>query len=387
MKALTKCFATVLVAASLITVAGCSKGSSNPKTATTANWNVRTSTAVEKNKFEFWQNNKEVAEYSISFTEGSNGSYKLVYDNLANATYKTEFYMIESYDWNTQTIEEYRTEETDTEPLYVYKTELNISGKYVLKSDATKAYAFYDVLETVCYFRPAAQNLQPVYSYQKVINTSPAAISTGSIDGAYVATYAVYETHYNKACTQATIETTTYESAADVGVEGKGEKTTKKLGLSGKSGHSNFDNSQLRAAVRAFTLSGGATRTFNVVTPQNGGVQSVSASVSSPVELNDIENSTIINALNGAPEDYIFFDGTVENKKENEKDRNYRFNAVRLSINASLQGTMPVMWYTTVENNDLNTTRCVLLRMSTPLSFSMGTLDYSLKALNVVPVE
>lgn len=386
MKALTKCFATVLVAASLITVAGCSKGSSNPKTATTANWNVRTSTSVEKNRFEFWQNNKEVAEYSISFTEGSNGSYKIDYD-LSSATYKTEFYMLESYDWNTRTIEEYQTEETTTEPLYVYKTTLNISGAYQMKSDPAKAYAFYDVLETVCYFRPAAQNLQPVYSYQKVINTSPAAISTGSINRAYVTTYAVYETHYNRACTQATVETTTYESAADVGVDGKGEKTIKKLGLSGNSGHSNFDNSQLRAAVRAFSLSGGATRTFNVVTPQNGGVQSVSASVSSPVELNDTEHSTIINALKGAPEDYIFFDGTVENKKENEKDRNYRFNAVRLSINASLQGTMPVMWYTTVENNDLNTTRCVLLRMSTPLSFSMGTLDYSLKSLNVVPVE
>ncbi len=384
MKAFGKCLATVMVASSLIAVAGCSGGSSSPKVATTANWNVRTSTSVEKNSFDFWQKNKEVAEYALTFTDGSNSSYKVNY-NLESAVYKTEFYMLPAYDWAADTTEEYRTENSEKEALYVYKTQLNISGVYQLKPDGDKK-EFTDAIETECYFRPAGQNLQPVYSYQSVKNTAPSSLSAGNINGVYVRINAEYETFYNKACTQATVYETVYENE-DRTDDGKTKVT--KLGLSGNSGYSNFDNSQLRAAIRAFTMSGGANRTFNVVTPQNGAVQSVSAGIANPMELNteDAEQLKIIEALNDAPDSYIFFDGTVEDKKEDEKDRVYRYNAIRLSINASLQGTAPTMWYSTVENNDINGTRCVLLKMSTPLSFGLGTLNYSLKSLNVVPVE
>lgn len=385
MKTFSKCLAIVLAVAGAATLAGCNNGSPNYKTATTANWNVRTSASVEENSFEFWQTQKEVATYKVEFTEGSNDSYKVSY-NCSSATYTTEFYMLAAYDWKSdKIIEEYRSTEegSDTEPVYVYTTSFTISGEYQLKPNGDRKQ-FSDELITTSYFRPAGKNLQPVYSYQKVKNTAPATLSTGSIDAAYVEIDEEYETFYNKQCSQATV----IKTVAD-----KDEKETKKIGLSSE--YSNFDNSQLRAAVRAFTLSGGASRTFNVVTPQNGNLQGVTASVSSPVELDTQSEDAnmkviyqgITSALDNAPDNYIFFDGTVDGKQEGEKDRNYRYSAVTLSINESLRGTSPTMWYSTVENNDVNGTRCVLLRMSTPLSFGLGTLNYTLKTLTLETVQ
>lgn len=380
MKTFSKCLALVLAAAGAATLAGCNNGPSNHRTATTANWNVRTSSSVEENSFEFWQTNKEVAEYAISFTQGSNSTYGVTYSE-STAMYSTEFYMLAAYDWKSDTIEEYQSAESDTEPVYVYKTSLIITGDYQLKPNGATKH-FTDTLDTVCYFRPAGKNLQPVYSEQKVKNTSPATLSASNINSAVVQVDEEYRTYYNKQCSQATVQKYLPES------EGSANyvlNSTKKIGLG--SDYSNFDNSQIRAAIRAFTLSGGATRTFNILSPQNGGVQSVSARVSNPVELDSTNDKKIIDALDAAPDNYIFFDGTVENKKEDEKDRNYRFNAVSLSINASLQGSSPTMWYSTVENNDINGTRCVLLKMSTPLAFGLGTLHYNLKSLTVVPVQ
>ncbi len=375
MKTIKKCLAIVLAVAGAATLAGCNNGSSDHRTATTANWNVRTSASVERDSFDYWQNNKETATYAITFTEGENSSYKVSY-NCSSATYSTEFYMLAEYDWKSENIiEEYRSteEESDTEPVYVYKTSLVISGSYEMKSGGAKK-DFSDELTTVSYFRPAGKNLQPVYSYQKVKNTAPATLSANSIDSAFVEIDEEYETFYNKRCSQATVLKT---------VNGKEGKETEKIGL--KSGYSNFDNSQIRAAIRAFTLSDGASRTFYVLSPQNGGIQSVTASVSGAVELGE-NDKAITTALVNAPDDYIFFDGLVADKKEDEKDRNIRYSAVSLSVDQSLKGTSPTLWYTTVENNDLNTTRCVLLKMITPLAFGMGTLNYTLSSLNVVPV-
>lgn len=374
MKTFGKCLAVALAVAGAATLAGCSRGTPNYRTATTANWNVRTSAAVEHNSFEFWQKNKEIATYAITFTDGSNASYKVSY-NASAATYSTSFYMLPVYDWATDTIEEYRTENSEREPVYVYETSFTISGSYQMKSGgATKE--FDDEITTVSYFRPAGKNLQPVYSEQKIKNAAAASLTPGSIDSAYVQLDEEYKTYYNKNCSQATVIKT---KAGKEGTE------TKKIGLSSE--YSNFDNSQLRAAVRAFTLSGGASRTFRVLTPQNGSLASVTASVSNPAELDSTKDLGIISALTSAPENYIFFDGTVADKKEDEKDRTFRYSAVTLSVNQSLRGAAPTAWYSTVENNDVNGTRCVLLKRSEPLAFGLGTLNYSLNSLDIEPIE
>ncbi len=377
MKTFSKCVATVLSVAGFIALAGCSKGPSSHKVATTANWNVRTSTSVEQNDYAFWQQNKEVATYSVAFTEGSNSSYKIVYNDLENAVYKTKFYLT-TFDWATDaTIEAYRTGESTTEYVYVCEMEYTVSGYFQIKPDGAK-HEFTDELVTKCYYRPAGKNLQPVYSYQKVINTTPAKLSTNNINNAYMHIDKEFYTYYNKACTQATVKEIVHKSETD---RTNVTESEKKIRLSGNSGHSNFDNSQIYAAVRAFTMSGGATRTFNVLAPENGAVQSVSARIGNPAELNAKDDSQIINALNNAPKNYIFFDGRPSDGTETAK--NFRYNAVSLGINALMKGASSTVWYSTVENNDVNSTRCVLLKMNTILGFGTGTLTYTLKTLEL----
>ncbi|MDE5765777.1 MAG: hypothetical protein K2I17_01255 [Clostridia bacterium] len=376
MKAFSKCFAVVLTAASLITLGGCAKSTPDNRVATTANWNARTSTIVEKNYLDYWQSHKEVAEYGITFKDTGSNGYSVSYDT-ENAVYTTEFYMEKSYDWQSAAIpEEYRTKEEKSEPVYVYTTSYTISGVYKITATGDEK-KFDDVWQTVSKFRLAGNNLQPVYSKQIIKNTAPNSIGTQVIDVAYVETNSVFETFYNVDCTEALVKQTD-NLAKDK------EQETKKIKLKDKSGLSIFENCQLKAAVRAFTMTGGASRKFKSVTPQDGAVQVCTATIAAPVELdrNDEAQKAIINALdNCAPDDYIFFDGTPSSSEETA--RTYRYSAVALSINANMKGSNSTCWYSTVENNDVNGTRSVLLRMINPLPFGLGTLTYSLKALNV----
>ncbi|MDE6373826.1 MAG: hypothetical protein K2L72_04930 [Clostridia bacterium] len=386
MKAINKCFAVVLTAASLLTLGGCAKSTVSVKTATTANWNVRTSVSVEKNMLEYWQSHAEIAEYDISVKEGGNTYYSVTY-NTADATYSTRFYAEASYDWTTTNVPaEFRVKPDESgkkvtqEPVYVYETSYKISGVYEVKSSGA-VQEFDDELTSVCKYRLAGNNLQPVYSKQIVKNTAPNAMGTNNIEQTYIKTDAIFETWYNQGCTQAIVE------HADNLAKDSAPTVTKKS-ISSKTGYSLFDNSQLRAAVRAFTMTGGATRTFNVFTPQNMAVQTCTATISSPVELKiaDETEKKIIDALNNSPDDYIFFDGAPSEEGDN-KIKNYRYNAVSLAISADMKGAAPTCWYSCVENADLNTTRSVLLKMTTPLSFALGTMTYTLKSLDVAEIN
>lgn len=381
MKNLTKIIAASLLAGSLLTVAGCSRGTTVTTVATFANWNVRTSTVVESNEYDFWRTHKEVASYSISFKEGTNNSYSVSYDT-ANATYTTKFYMdAEDYDWTSSSIpENYRVTADDNtvtkEPVYVYETEMHISGVY--KDKDGNESAFDDEIISVCKYRTAEKNLQPVYSKQIVKNTTPAALSTGNVDGAYVKVDAVYETFYNFNCTEAFVKTQNNSTTKE-----EEKNTERSVKIKDKKNYSAFDNSQLRAALRALTMTEDAVRTFNVVLPQSGNVQTCTAKIAAPVELKeDVEGEKqIIDALDACqPDDYIFFDHRVDSEG---KKVNYRYSAMQLEISAYLKGTAPTVWYTTVENQDVNTTRSILLRMSSPIAFGMGTLIYELKSLNL----
>ncbi len=382
MKAFTKFLAVAIASVGVLSVAGCAGSTPNYKTATSANWNARTSTSVEKSFSERWLNNKEVAEYSISFTKGVNTTYSVDYD-AANGKYSTAFYMKE-YDWSAvqsnNQLEGYAPEENVKELVYVYETNLEISGEYVHTASGDKKQ-FDDVVKTICYYRLAGDNLQPVYSKQEMKDAAPNTLSADNIQTAYIEVNSVYETFYNYSCTKAKVFHTNLKEATDfIGT------AISEVSVTDKTGYSVFDNSQLRAAVRAFTLSGGSTYTFNVFVPQNNVLQTCTATCSVPVMLNKEieEQQTIITALENAPEDYIFFDSTTA---EDEEEINYRFNAVSMAISADMGGSTPTLWYSTVENSDVNSTKCVLLRMTTPISFGLGTLNYALKSLKFEKIE
>lgn len=374
MKAFTKILAVVIAAGAAATLAGCASPV-NSRVATGANWNVRTQNSVERNSIDYWRTHKEVAEYGISFKEGLNRTYSISYDT-DSAKYTTEFYIDKTdYDWAATDIPEEYRRENEKEPVYVYKTTLNISGKFILSAGGEKEFS--DSLVSVCKFRLSGKNLQPVYSLQEEKDCAPNALNAATVESMYVESDVVLETFYNYDCTEALVKTTDNKDSANSG--------EKKIALGTKQGYSVFDNSQLSLALRAFSLSAG-TRTFNVCVPKNGGAQVCYSSAISPIELNgeDETQAKIISALENAPKDYIFFDGSPANEEETKK--NARYTSVSISINANLKGSAPVLWYAALENVNANSTRCVLLKRDDALPFGLGTTSYYLKTLNVAEI-
>lgn len=371
MKKFVSAFAAVLAAASLMSVAGCAKSTASLKVATTANWNASTSAVVERNFTEFWQSNAEVAEYAVSFTEGTNSRYFVSYDT-DKSIFSTRISM-EKYDWSAAGIpEDYRAEANDF--VYVYEENLALSGKYTIKSSGEE-YAFDDVLTTVCKFRLAGDNLAPVYSKVTVKNSAPSSLGSNVLADVHIESDETEESFYSRDLSKVKIST---DDRIDAKKSGEQE-----LALKNKQKYSIFDSAQLRAAVRAFTMTEKSSRLFNVVSTKDKVMSSITAAVSAPAQLNkeDEKQKAIADAMsNCADKDYIFFDGTPSG---DEEAKGLRYSSVTLSLNADMNGQSPVYWYSTVENNDLNGTRGVLLRMVTPLPFIMGTLDYTLKSVGL----
>lgn len=380
MKVAKKILATIILAGSVITVSGCSSGTVYSSSSTSANWNVATSAIVEKNSVDFWRSHKEVATYSVGFTEGNNSSYSVEYDLVdADTKYTTSFYMDKNdYDWGASTLPEgVKIDSSETaapkDMVYVFETTLTLKGKYVLNS-TKEEFAFTDSVVNVCKYRLAGESLKPVYSIQKVKSTSPSALTAANKDSMYVEVNAVYETFYNRDCNKAVVKTTDNKNA-----EKSGEKTISLSGLT-------FDNSQLAFALRSFSLSG--TKSFNVCSAQNGNSQAVTAICTTAAELNSESDKQVVDALttvtdgNGNDvDDYIFFDGT---SSDEEPDKQIRYHNVGLIVAADMRGAIPVYSYAAVENADMNTTRSVLLMMKTPLSFGLGILSYTIKSLSLV---
>jgi hypothetical protein len=356
----------------MATFAACSSSSAT-SSVTSANWDER----VIKNDLSdtsSWFTNKEVATYSIDFTEGSNSSYSINYftDGSKTAEYKTEFYAI-SYDWASSDIpEEYRQVAGTKENVYVYTTSLTISGSYKMKNgDAEKA--FDDSIQTVCYFRSAKNNLQPVYSKQIVHSTSPASLVADNIENTYVELVGVYETYYNKDCTQADVKTYDKDNALT---------EEKVVTLDGS--YNLFDTTELGTAMRALTLSSSGTYLFDVLIPINGSYATYQAVGSSAAYLDsdNADEKQIIDALDASsPDNYIFANA------EKDGASVYSYNTATLSLVASLPGPSYTYWYATVPNNSFNSARAVMLKVSSPVYFGLGTLTYTLSSLNLVAIE
>ncbi len=379
MKGIRKILAIVLAAGGAFTVAGCAGGPVYSSTSTSANWNVSTSATVEKNSVEFWRSHKEIADYSITFGEGGNSTYSVEYYTADNAKYTTAFYMDKAdYDWSDSTLPEgikIAAGETAApkDPVYVFETELNLRGRYVFKA-TNETVEFDNVITTVCKYRLAGENLKPVYSRQIVKSTSPVALNVSSKDGMCVDTNAEHVTYYNRDCNKAVIKTTDNLDSKE-----SGEKTVELEGLV-------FDNSQLVAALRAFSLNG--TKSFTVCSPQNGNAQQTAINCATAAELTAENDKQVLDALSSVKdengnkvEDYIFFDGTDGDPET--ADKQIRYHNVSLGIVADMSGASPVYSYAAVENSALNTTRSVLLKRTTPLSFGLGTLTYTLKSLTI----
>lgn len=364
MKSFLKIIAVAAAACATLGMSACG-GTANYKIGTSPNWDARVVIKNDLTENSEWLTNKEVAVYSVAFTKGANESYSVEYvtDGSKTASYVTQFYAVR-YDWSSADLpEEYRVENT-TEYVYVYKTQVILSGRVTFGEEYKE---FDNVISTVSYFRSAEDNLQPVYSKQVIKCTSPANLFPSSLETAYVVMDRVYETFYNFNCTEARVTCT---DNSDSEMNG-----TDKISVS--SSYSLFDVNSLGAAMRSLTFSG--THVFDTLIPIEGKKFTYQVSCASAATLDAAEqdNQQIISALNAAVDSRYLFSGVDE-----EGNREYKYNALTLSYVSSMPGSSSVYWYANVADARMNSTRAALLKVIDPVPFSLGTLTYSLSSLS-----
>lgn len=357
MKKFTKICAVALAAVCAVGIAGCA--SSGSSSSLTSKWYVRTSyTGIQPSSIytDGGENAKEVMVYDISYNDdGSNTVYSVSYnlDDEHPHTMTTEFYACE-YDWSDSAIpEEYRSD--DTETLYCYKYSFEISGSYTYTSTG-ETVDFSDSVENVCYFRSVRNSLQPVYSYQYTKSTSPNTFSPISAEDMCVEVEYNCTTYYSNDCTEAT---TYYENITE-----PDKSRTATVSLTG-AGNTLFDNGSVYVAMRAMNITSSLSMDIDVYIPSERNYSTYNVSGADAVTLAD---ETIKNALVGAG--YVTAEDSVT------------YSAASLSYTGDLSGTSQTIWYATLsDDTSRNYCRSTMLKIELPISFSLGTLEFSLSEI------
>lgn len=337
--------------------AGCD-GETVSSTLTRSNWYTGTSySGIQPSFIEGHDNfSKEVISYDVTYddTNASNANIALEYKE---GKFKTEFYATK-YDWASDAIPRgYAPEKPEKETVYVYKTTLTISVKYKMKTgDKAESEWFDDSVTTVSYFRAAGKNLQPVYSKQEIKSTSPANYQPSTLEDAYKEINVTYENFYNYSCNKVLNLTTE---------DGKTEENEHKAGANV------FDNSSLYIVVRSMKLSSSLSQSIKLYSPAAGGIDEY-AIVGSDKGITANERAKFTEALSAKG----LYKSTAA---EGEKDEGVSTAAVSVAFaGGDLHGSSHTVWYAAITDPDNNVSRTTMLKLSVPISFSLGTLNYSL---------
>lgn len=363
MKSIFRILAVVVAACGALSMAACG-GAYNNKIGTSPNWDSRVIIKNDLAEGSEWFTKKEVSTYSVDFTKGNNTAYEVNYvtDGSKPASYVTQFYATE-YDWTSSSIPEgYRVENT-TEYVYVYKTEVELSGEITFGEEKKE---FTNHISTVAYFRSAQDNLQPVYAKQDIKCTTPANFIPTSIETAYVEMDCVYETFYNFGCTEATVVCTDNADAENSGITKTGVSTAYSL----------FDSNSLDIALRSLTFSG--TQVFDTFIAIEASTFTYQASSSAETVLDTTKDNDaqIAQALDAAVASGYLFAGN-----DADGNREYKYNALTLSYVSAMPGSSSVYWFSSVTDTRLNATRAAMLKVINPVPFSLGSLTYTLSSL------
>lgn len=364
MKKFTKICAVMLAAVCTTGLAACSS-SSGSSSSLSSKWYIRTSymgiqpTSVYENDED---TPKEVLVYDISFEEDSGGNsvYSVSYNS--GHTMTTEFYACE-YDWSGTTApegysgsglnfnipEEYQSDETET--VYCYTYSFEISGTYTYTS-TDETVAFSDKMESVCYFRSARNNLQPVFSYQYVKSTSPASFTPSGADAMCKEVEYEYTVYYNKDCTEVTTNYTelTMNSVTEKTIDLTDAENTL------------FDNGSVYTVMRAMNITSSLSMDIDIFIAAESNYSTYNVTGASAAAL---EDETIKNAL-------------VDAGYASDGD-NLTYSAASLSYTGDLSGTSQTIWYATLsDDTSRNYCRSTMLKIELPISFGLGTLDFTL---------
>ena len=360
--------------------AGCSScgGDSSSSALTRSNWFTGTSyNGIQPSFIEGNENfSKEIVTYAVTYDKDSaeNGYVSLEYKD---GSFTTEFYATE-YDWTKSSIpEDYANEKVKSETVYYYKTELKISVQYTMKTGSKESSKWFDDhVVTESYFRAAGKNLEPVYSKQQIKSTSPANYQPKTLKDAYKEINVTYENFYDYSCRRVLSITTDY-TKDDPTLDSLGDDVvkSKEYGKLNKLDHTLFDNSSLYIAVRSMLKpSSSPSEKVSLFSAAAGGVDTYAISGSSS-SMSEKERADYTEALGKA--------GLY--KSSGDEDEGVSVEAVSISYaGGDLQGTSQKVWFASVTNanKDNNVSRATMLKLSVPISFSLGTLNYSLVSVD-----
>lgn len=240
----------------------------------------------------------------------------------------------------------YKTTLTDENGLYYYKTELTVDVQYFVGDE--KSEKFTDTTVSEVRFKSTQYGLQPVSSAKTVNNHSPNSLSPKFAETSYKHYHYKTSITYNDECTQGLFTYDDLLSETD-----KVEVLEKKFSISSKQSY--LDNEQLLFGVRGITSSAAQNISVGLTTSKKATVSTVNVSRASE------ENATLKFALNG----------------EAASDKAVAYYPYSLKISSDNPGSTRIVWVASEAKY-----RGVIYRIEDPVSFSLGTLVYTLKEAN-----
>ena len=266
----------------------------------------------------------EELTYKISYEKGESAETNGYALSYSNGTYTTRLTL-------------------NDEGQYVYETKLTVDVSYMY--GALDPMTKTDTVETRMVFSKNAK-LTPISSYKKIVCYSPLGNAT-SLETCYNYVDYTVETTYAADLTGGTSKVTNNKTS-----------TPAEYTFELESDYTCLDNEQLLFALRGLEQTSAST--FYVYSPFAQKVQKVKATFGTKVE--------------GESFSYQKPNGT------DVEDVGINYYPVTLVLNEKNPGAPQTVWIAEMSNAQSNTHRNVILKLSTPLPYSLGSLTYTLQS-------
>ena len=257
-----------------------------------------------------------------------------------------------------------------TSSTYRYTTELTVDVTFILangESSVTKT----DTVSTEVIFKKADQSLQPISSKKTVKAHAPRDADVTALEDVYddkgkltqIGTYIEYDyeffIEYEKDLSGGKLTKTDNSKHHTLGL--KDDKKEINFSIEDKK-YTYLDNEQYLFALRGISSEKLASAS-KTVSMYNASLMTMET-VSTTPSVSNKTNFTL--QLNG------------------EASKDYEIEYVPLTVKTSNKNVnlSQTLWYAKTTNSDNNTFRNVLLKMSVPMHFGLGTLVYKLQSAN-----
>lgn len=301
----------------------------------------------------------------------ANGIYSV---NYSDGTFVTEFYAAEfnvaNYAFGDLAAS-YAGKEKMT--AYCYKTTLDIPNITFTLGENTKEFEG-DKVTTESWFLPVKDNLRPLYSKRVIKSTTPANLQPTALEenNAYTLMDRSYESFYSL---EGEYPTAVKSVMVDNLAKGEKTKTVENTKLS-KSKYALFDVDSLNVVVRANNISTSLSQSISLYVP-DGAVRDFTLTGSATALDADKDAASVLLA-NLAEK--LSAKGLYKAQKDNNgNDMGLQTVAVQVMYTSGeLPGVQQTYWFAAVDNKINNVSRATMVKYSTPLTYNLGTLNYTL---------